>query len=276
MTLFQQQQRPIEILQPDTRALMNANFAESLREYGRWQHPSQVLEKDGLLLLAGSTAFPGLMNSAIRLDSQIPAVEMIEKAQSFFGSMGRGFTLFSLGEGDRDLEAVAEKAGLLRMVDVAWMVLDRHVTEPKVPANVVIKQVTDEQGILDARHINAEAFESLDFPKAETEAIFGIPARLLSPPLAIYVAYLDGEPVSTAMTLLTPPIAGVYWVGTKPSARGHGLAEACCRYASNWGFANGATWAVLQASSMGESIYERIGYRKINEQLKGYLLSEPN
>jgi len=41
------------------------------------------------------------------------------------------------------------------------------------------------------------------------------------------------------------------------------LAEACVRLVSNAGFARGAKIAALQASPMGEPIYQRIGYRTI-------------
>ena len=267
--LYQQQQTT----PPELYDLIRVNFVESLREYGRWQQSNNCLEKDGLFLTAGSTPFPVLINCVVRLDSQIPAPEVIEKAKEFFNSLGRdSFTIFCLGECDRDLEAAAEKADFPEVFDAPSMVLATRVTEPKIPTNVEIKRVTDEQGVIDARNINAEAYESLEFPKAQTEAIFGMPAHLLAPQLTIYVAYLNGQPVSTAMTLLTGQIAGVYWVGTKPMARGYGLAEACCRLASNMGFSKGAKQIVLQASPMGEAIYQRMGYRTIEPRLKGYLV----
>ncbi|NEZ61096.1 GNAT family N-acetyltransferase [Leptolyngbyaceae cyanobacterium CCMR0081] len=260
-----------KILTSETRALIDANLVEAYREFGRWQHSSQLVEKNGVLLVAGTTSFPLLMNYVVRFDSQIAASTVIDEAKRFFNALERGFSIVSRGQADRDLEAAAADAGMEPVVAVPWMVLDHQVAEPQLPPNVEIKRVTDEQGILDAQQINADAFESLDFPRTETEAIFGVPARLLSPNLRVYVAYLDGEPVSTAMLLLTPQIAGVYWVGTKPSARGHGLAEACCRLASNAGFSAGAKWAVLQASPMGEPVYQRIGYRTMNDQFKCYL-----
>ncbi|MEM8806072.1 MAG: hypothetical protein AAGF01_08605 [Cyanobacteria bacterium P01_G01_bin.38] len=260
-----------ETLTPETLALINANLIEAYREFGRWQRSSQLVEKDGLLLMAGTTPFPLLMNYVVRIDPQIPAPAVIDRAKHFFSALGRSFTIVSCGQVDHDLDAAAEEAGMQPIIAAPWMGLESKVAEPQLPANVEIKRVTDEPGILDARRVNADAFESLDFPRAETEAIFGVPSRLLSPKLQVYVAYLNGEPVSTAMLLLTPQIAGVYWVGTKPTARSYGLAEACCRVASNAGFSAGAKWVVLQASPMGESVYQRIGYRTIDDQFKCYL-----
>lgn len=260
-----------ETLTLETRALIDANLIEAYREFGRWQRSSQLVEKDGVLLMAGTTPFPLLMNYVVRIDPQIPAPAVIDQAKHFFNALGRSFTIVSCGQADQDLEAAAEAAGWQQVLAAPWMVLGSKIDEPQIPPDVKIKQVTDEQGILDARQVNADAFESLDFPRAETEAIFGVPSRLLSPKLQVYVAYLNGEPVSTAMLLLTQQTAGVYWVGTKPAARGYGLAEACCRVASNAGFSAGAKWVVLQASPMGESVYQRIGYRTIDDQFKCYL-----
>ena len=65
------------------------------------------------------------------------------------------------------------------------------------------------------------------------------------------------------MCLLSHGVAGIYWVGTLPEARGRGIAEACTRAATNAGFAAGASFAALQASVMGEPIYRRMGYREV-------------
>lgn len=86
---------------------------------------------------------------------------------------------------------------------------------------------------------------------------------LVQPHVAAFVARLDGVPVAAAMTLVTHGVAGIYWVGTTPEARGRGLAEACTRLATNAGFDLGAQVAALQASVMGEPIYLRMGYREI-------------
>jgi predicted acetyltransferase len=65
------------------------------------------------------------------------------------------------------------------------------------------------------------------------------------------------------MVMVTHGVAGVYWVGTTPEARGRGLAEIVTRTAGNAGFDMGATVTALQASVMGEPIYRRMGYREI-------------
>jgi GNAT superfamily N-acetyltransferase len=65
------------------------------------------------------------------------------------------------------------------------------------------------------------------------------------------------------MTVVTHGVAGIYWVGTTPAARGRGLAELCARAADNAGFDLGARITSLQASVMGEPVYRRMGYVEV-------------
>ncbi len=77
------------------------------------------------------------------------------------------------------------------------------------------------------------------------------------------VAYLDGEPVAAAQTILSHTIAGVYFVGTVERARGSGLGDAVTRAVTNRAFEAGAGAVTLQASVMGEPIYLKMGYQTI-------------
>ncbi len=89
---------------------------------------------------------------------------------------------------------------------------------------------------------------------------------MLAPHVHSAVAYLDGAPVSVAQILMSHGIAGVYWVGSLEAARGRGLAEAVTRHVTNLGFDLGATNVQLQASSMGEPIYRRMGYEDLHRR----------
>jgi hypothetical protein len=84
---------------------------------------------------------------------------------------------------------------------------------------------------------------------------------LLAENIAAFIAYLDGEPVSIAMTIVSHGVAGVYWVGSLEQARGKGLGQAVTAAATNAGF--GAEIASLQASPMGKPIYEAMGYETV-------------
>jgi ribosomal protein S18 acetylase RimI-like enzyme len=65
------------------------------------------------------------------------------------------------------------------------------------------------------------------------------------------------------MTIVSHGVAGIYWVGTVDDARGRGLGWTVTATAVNAGFDLGAESASLQASSMGESLYRRMGFETI-------------
>ncbi|WP_019507092.1 GNAT family N-acetyltransferase [Pleurocapsa sp. PCC 7319] len=252
--------------------LIYDNFVEATREFGRWGRSNQLIEQDGLMCILGGTTFPIFTNCVVRLDRQIPAREAIDRAKSWFQPHARDFTIYTYGEEDRDLEEQLSSLQLQQLFDTPVMVLDSEVEIPDIPASVEIKVADSEKDILDVRHVNSLGFETLEIPREHTEAIFGVPHRLLSPKIITYIAYLDGQPASTAMTIMTELVAGIYWVSTTPQARGLGLSTICTSLASNAGFQRGARIATLQASPMGESVYQRIGYRSI-DRLKCFLVS---
>ena len=58
-------------------------------------------------------------------------------------------------------------------------------------------------------------------------------------------------------------ITGENGVGTALESRGRGLAELVTRVATNIGFDCGAPYITLQATSMGEPVYRKLGYREL-------------
>ncbi len=252
--------------------LVYLNFVEATREFGRWGRSNQLIEQDGLLCILGSTTYPLITNCVLRLDPQLPAVEVISRAKSLFQPLERDFTIYIYGEQDRDLEEQLRLADVQQLLDTPVMVLDSEVELPSLPASVEIRLASNEPEILDVRYVNSLGFETLELPREHTTTIFGVPHRLLSPKIITYIAYLDGQPVSTAMAIMTELVAGIYWVSTTPQARNQGLGGICTSLASNAGLQRGARVASLQASPMGESVYRRIGYRSI-ERMKCYLVS---
>jgi len=243
-------------------ALLDANLVEAAREFARWQVGGTIVERDGLLAIGGTTSFPvGYANVAMRADPSLPAADVIARCREFFAGRRRGFTLFTRGLYDRDLEAALERAGVAMLSDTPCMVIENRVDAPPLGSGCTLRRVRTEADAADAAAINAEAYESLGLPEAETRALYGRPGKLLAPHLVTCLGILDGRAVSTAMILETAGVAGVYWVGTASGGRRSGLAAACTADVTNEAFTRGARAVTLQASAMGEPIYRRLGYR---------------
>jgi ribosomal protein S18 acetylase RimI-like enzyme len=251
----------------DDATLGNLNLLEFTREDTRWQRPHRLVEDDGVLLFAGSVDFPAYSNGVHRADPGVPGAVVVEKAQEFFAGLGRGFSLWTrLDPVDADLAAAADAAGITAFADSPQMICRHRLPDRDVPPGVEIRLVEDQQGVADYADVTAAAYVSLGAPADVNRSHFEGPAALLAPHVRAVVAYLDGAPVGVALILLSHGIAGVYWVGCREEARGRGIAEAVTRHVTNLGFDLGAANVQLQASTMGEPIYRRMGYEELERR----------
>lgn len=256
-------------MHPSPQDLADANLIEAVREHARWQSPCTLSEDGGVLLMAGANAYPGAFrNCVLRVDPRVPAHEVLERARAFFRTQGRGYTLLARASRDADLIETLQAAGMTPLADSPCMLVEAPVAEGALPAGIHIESMSELRHVQDVVRINAEAYEALRLPAAETRVFFGKPQALLSPRVSGFVAYRGEEPVSTAMTLFSGAGGGVYWVGTAAGAQRMGLAELCTRLATNAGFVAGARAVTLQASPLGEPIYRRMGYTVYDRQLR--------
>ena len=249
--------------------LADANLLEAIREHARWQNPCERVEDDGVMMVAGPNAFPiAFRNCVARIDREVAAAEVLERAQKFFSSRGRGFTVLVRSSRDKDIDEALRAAGFSPTGDSPCMLIESPVAEPSVPAGVRIERFREELHVQHALQINEEAYEAIKLPAHETRVFFGRRDALLSSRIAGFVAYRDAVPVSTALTIFSGEGAGVYWVGTASHARRSGLGELCTRLATNAGFASGASVVTLQASRYGEPLYRRLGYKTYDRLLR--------
>jgi len=80
-----------------------------------------------------------------------------------------------------------------------------------------------------------------------------------------YLGLWSGRPVCTAVRYATGALAGIYAVSTLPESRRRGLGTAITQYAAITGRPEGCTASFLQSSTAGRSVYERIGYRMVED-----------
>jgi hypothetical protein len=240
------------------------NLVDSSRRLAEVDPGTEVEQTGGWLLSASSPEHPVISNAAFRIDDKADPEEMIARARAFFGGRGRGFSLWQRGgvEEDRDLAAAAEAAGLQCVYEMPEMLLAERAEEPRLPAGAELRRLASAEEFDDYWRIAASSYTSLGFPPEIFEANQRSEG-LIAPDAAAFVAYLESEPVSIAMTIVSHGIAGIYWVGSLEPARGKGLGRAVTAAATNAGFDLGADVASLQASPMGEPIYAAMGYETV-------------
>jgi hypothetical protein len=200
----------------------------------------------------------------MRTDPRVPAADVLARARGFFRRYARGFTVLIKAHTDADLIEEATSAGLTSMGESPGMVLDHRLADAKPPPGITLRRVTAAEDARAFADVMGAAYATLGMPEDVAPAVLGRLDVMLAPHIVTFLARLeDGTPAAGAMVILTHGVAGIYWVGTTPAARGRGLAELCTRAAGNAGFDMGARIAALQASIMGEPVYLRMGYVEI-------------
>ncbi len=249
----------------DDATLGHANLIEFTREDLRWQSPAELVERDGLLLWAGASDFMAFCNGMRRVDDAVAGADAVAATRDFFAPRRRGFSVWTRNQPvDDDLRVAADAAGLLTMDDAAPQMICRGpITPEPLPAGVSIRAVANSADVADFARINGEAYTIYGAPAASTASHFTGPRALDAPNVHAVLADLEGTPVGASLILLSHGIAGVYWVGVLEEARGRGAAAAMMRDITNRAFDLGAQNVQLQASTMGEPIYRRLGYEEL-------------
>lgn len=256
----------VEISPDDLAARCHANCIEYAREsVRRTPGTGEIVERDGILLFATASDFPLLANGAFRLDPGVPADVVIDTADAWFGERGRGWSLgvTSWAGGDDDLIAAAQAGGMAPLTDMPGMVCEARLSDVAVPDGIEVREIrTDADASAFVAMID-RAYTSLGLPEGVLASMAPSPGRI-PPGHEVTVGAFEGDTLlSGAQVLFSHGIAGVYAVGTTETARGRGLAELVTRTVTNLGFDGGAPVVTLQASSMGEPIYRRMGYREL-------------
>jgi GNAT superfamily N-acetyltransferase len=243
---------------------VHLNLVDSSRQLFGLDAGAVVEAGPGYVLCAGSHSNPIISNAVFRTDDGLDANELLARAGEFFGGRGRGFSVWArdgLPE-DRDLQATAATAGLQAVYAMPEMVLKGPLPPAPIPAGAELRQLRSEDEVGAYWKVAAASYASLGFPP-DVFDYYQDRAGLLADNVGAFIAYLDGEPVSIAMTIVSHRVAGIYWVGSLEAARGRGLGRAVTAAATNSGFELGADVASLQASHMGRPIYAAMGFETV-------------
>ena len=251
------------MLPDELRQIGDLNLAEFHRETIR-SIRGEIAECSGMLMFASSLQqpSPGTVNGTIRLNPSLPPDHALSIASRFFTELGHGFTLI-IRTGDDDLEEAAVDAGLvLAHQEPAMALIDLAPADP-IPAGCEIRQVNNSETLLDFKNVAKEGFGQTENDLRAVNLLLSQQAMLVGVNRAGFIAYKDGAPAATAMTLVSHGAAFIGWVGTKSAYRRQGLGTAVTRSAIEAGFDRGARIASLQSSAMAYSMYGRLGFTEV-------------
>lgn len=184
-----------------------------------------------------------------------------------------------------DLEARLARAGFGHAQRLPAMALDlATLVNEGLPAGVAMDEVRDAEAYGPAVDVLIDAFQ---MPADLREPVIGAFGNLSAGSLAepgvarsaaepraagwadsavaarTVVARLDGEVVGTALVVIDGPVAGIYNVGVRESARGRGIGRAVTAEVARIARATGCRLAILEASAIGAPVYRRLGFREV-------------
>jgi ribosomal protein S18 acetylase RimI-like enzyme len=148
-----------------------------------------------------------------------------------------------------------------------------HVNEAvlkQAPPGFTIEEVQDEAALYDFKHVFIQSYQ---IPEWAAQAWVDATLRLGigRTPWKMFLGRLNGEPVATNMLFNGGGVASVYAVGTLPAARGQGIGAAITLQPLLAARDMGYRYAVLFATDMGFSVYQRIGFHDCGARINRYL-----
>jgi GNAT superfamily N-acetyltransferase len=232
--------------------------------------PSTVkAELPDCILVDNGFPYPALCGAhRLRFDSEQVA-ERIEAVRDWFRNLGREEFTWWVGPSATpdDLEARLRASGAVPFVDepvVTAMVL----TEP--PPEVEGVGVRRVGGIEDFRFAREIGWETAGFTEEQRDAGRALleerwELRQARDDSALYIAFVDGEPVACGDVVFLPFCAFLSGAGTLPAARGRGAFRALVRARWDEAVSRGTPTLLVGAGKMSRPILERIGFRIVAE-----------
>lgn len=178
------------------------------------------------------------------------------RAEAYFAGVGLPFAFTVRSDREAECAGALRKAGYVRQGKTPAMLLAPIRDESVAVPGLAIHELASDEDLVRFRET---AFDGFGLPK-QIAALFLTEQLRRRPGTKLYLGCVDGAPACTASLLLTPGVAGIYWVATLPPFRKRGLGAAITWAAVRGGIEAGAVVASLQASAAGEAVYTRMGF----------------
>lgn len=137
--------------------------------------------------------------------------------------------------------------------------LKKMPPEFNIPEGMEIKEVQSLEELKIWTDILVQSFE---FPLIESYKKYFINAGLEGLNFNYYLGYFNEKPVSTSILFKGKDSAGIFYIGTIPSARRKGIAKAMVNYILNESKNQGYNICALQASELGYHLYKKIDFEE--------------
>jgi ribosomal protein S18 acetylase RimI-like enzyme len=235
------------------RARLWDGFARLQLLLGGHAAKGTTLEREGLVAsIVPSAPDSPTLNAAVAIDPDAAPGALNELSDRYHDAKVRRWGIWLDGGAKVAAQALADAGLVVASASPGMGAALDDVTDPKEPHGE-----PREADLATVGRVNDLAYGNFD----------GRLERTLKPlpngALIGYRADLDGRPASVALALHHGDDCGVSFVATIPEARRRGLATAVMRQALQDARAKGCTSTTLQATDLGERLYEHLGYRRL-------------
>ncbi|MFX0029609.1 MAG: GNAT family N-acetyltransferase [Candidatus Hermodarchaeota archaeon] len=172
------------------------------------------------------------------------------------GMAPNGWTVGPLTKPD-DLGINLEKNGFLNVYQQAGMAVElKDLKNIAINENELnIKKIDDKNDLKQWIKVVSSTF-GIKIDPALIESLF------LEREAGFFLGIFKGKPISALMLYLSSGVAGLHAVSTLLEYRNKGFGLAISKTALIYAFKLGFRVGVLQASSMGERVYRKLGFKK--------------
>ena len=247
---------------------ISENLVEALRFFGRARPHAEVRDLTGVSLIfcgLNYAAFNAALLTAPIDNDNTSLVRLIEVSASQFDFLRLRWTFWLCNDFlSRSLSRQAPHIFLrhhLRALTQAPGMYAERLRPPqrKLPA-VEMREVRDAATRATFAEVMSIAFE---IPHSVAAAVYGS-EQAWHGTLKGYIGFVNGKAVTTAAATITGDVIGLYSVATLPQYRRLGFAEAIMRQVIDEATrTRNVERTVLQSTSSGLSLYEKMGYRTI-------------
>ena len=240
------------------------NLRQSFRLLASSRATGEVREAPGVTIASAGVTFQmfnaAFLSSPVAGDRELD--RRISTARVHFGARDLGWSCWVCEDwldrrARRALSETLKRHGLYLATVLPGMAAEKlEAPERKLP-RLDVRAVTDEATWSAFCRIGALCF---NVPLEWFQEVFDA-HQVWERGFAGYVGYLDGEPVSTAATVVAAGAVGIYNVATVPAHQRQGYGEAVMRHALDRARErHGVERTILQSTAQGFHLYRRMGY----------------
>ncbi len=252
------------MLEEQVKRLIQENLENCWKQFSRTGYIAIETINSAICMDSG-TPEP-LLNSIISFNpSENNLTLEIERLEHFYAKKQLPFCWWIP---DSPLSNLIEKQlrikGFIHSMQVKGMALDitKLAVKNVFPNNIHLVQAKTHQEFIDWMHVLRLAFDmeifAADWYRNMLEKV-----QKNTDTMHCYIAYQEGQPVSSLTLFLDKKVASFYNVGTIPSRRGNGLTSAMTLYCLELAREQGYNWATLQANSHSVRLFNRLGFESL-------------